>query len=170
MTANRTPRRLPLSLLLATFTTLALGAEPSAERSLISSGSKWEDLAGYSRAVVQGDWIFVSGTVGANPDGSIPADFDAQMDNIFTILNDTLEQAAASLADIVRVRCYLVDDQHLDRMAPKLRQYLGDIRPANTTVLARLAVEGALVEIEVTALRRSPGDSRSQTAPTREHR
>jgi enamine deaminase RidA (YjgF/YER057c/UK114 family) len=170
MTANRTRCRLLLGPLLWTFAAFPLGAQPPAERSLISSGSKWEDLAGYSRAVVQGDWIFVSGTVGANPDGSIPADFDAQMDNIFAIVADTLEQAEASLADIVRVRCYLVDDQHLDGLAPKLRQYLGDVRPANTTVLARLAVEGALIEIEVTALRRSHGHSRSQTAPTREQR
>jgi len=145
--------KLGLGLALLALTTLEPAAAPRAERTLISSGSKWEALAGYSRAVVQGDWIFVSGTVGASPDGSIPADFDAQMDNIFAILGDTLEQAGAALDDIVRVRCYLVDDVYLDRMSPKLREYLGDVRPANTTVIVKLAVMGALIEIEVTALR-----------------
>ncbi len=108
--------------------------------------------------MAQGDWIFVSGTVGASPDGSIPADFDAQMDNIFAIVGDTLEQAGATLEDIVRIRCYLVDDVYLDRMSPKLREYLGAVRPANTTVIVKLAVAGALIEIEVTALRRTPAD------------
>ena len=150
--------KLGLGLVLLALTTLAPAASPPAERTLISSGSKWEALAGYSRAVVQGDWIFVSGTVGASPDGSIPADFDAQMDNIFAILDHTLERAGASLEDIVRIRCYLVDDTYLDHMAPKLREYLGDVRPANTTVIVKLAVAGALIEIEVTALRRRPPD------------
>jgi enamine deaminase RidA (YjgF/YER057c/UK114 family) len=150
--------KLGLGLALLALTTLAPAAAPRAERTLISSGSKWEALAGYSRAVVQGDWIFVSGTVGASPDGSIPADFDAQMDNIFAIVGDTLEQAGATLEDIVRIRCYLVDDVYLDRMAPKLREYLGDVRPANTTVIVKLAVAGALIEIEVTASRPRPAD------------
>ena len=147
-----------LGLGLLALTTLASAGAPPAERTLISSGSKWEALAGYSRAVVQGDWIFVSGTVGASPDGSIPAGFDAQMDNIFAILGHTLEQAGASLEDIVRIRCYLVDGAYLERMAPKLREYLGDVRPANTTVIVKLAVTGALIEIEATALRQRPPD------------
>ena len=60
------------------------GAEADGqERTLISSGSKWEELAAYSRAVVDGDWIFLSGTVGFNPeDNTIPQDFDQQMDDI----------------------------------------------------------------------------------------
>ena len=142
-----------IGLLLLTFAT-PLPAEPPTERVLISSGSKWEDLAGYSRAVVQGEWIFVSGTVGISPSGSLPAGFDAQMDNIFVIVGNSLAQAGASLDDIVRVRCYLVDKKYVEFIAPKLREHLGDVRPANTTVITGLAVEGALIEIEVTALRR----------------
>jgi enamine deaminase RidA (YjgF/YER057c/UK114 family) len=125
------------------------------ERTLISSGSKWEELAAYSRAVVDGDWIFVSGTVGIDPeDGSIPQDFDQQMDNIFNIISSALAQADAELADIVRVRCFIVGTEYVVPMSAKLRQYLADIRPANTTVVTQLAAEGALIELEVTALRR----------------
>jgi len=133
----------------------AVAAEDAAPRRLISSGSKYEELAAYSRAVVVGDWIFISGTVGFDPeDGAIPADFDAQMDQIFATLKATLAEADASLADIVRVRCFLVDGDYVMPMAAKLREYLGDIRPTNTTVITELAAQGALIEIEVTALRR----------------
>ncbi len=125
------------------------------ERTLISSGSKWEELAAYSRAVVDGDWIFLSGTVGFNPeDNTIPQDFDQQMDNIFSNVSIALANADAELADIVRVRCFIVDTEYVVPMSAKLRQYLENIRPANTTVVTQLAAEGALIELEVTALRR----------------
>jgi len=132
------------------------GAESDGQvRTLISSGSKWEELAAYSRAVVDGDWIFVSGTVGFNPeDSSIPQDFDEQMDNIFSNISNALAKADAELADIVRVRSFIVDTEYVVPMSRKLRQYLGAIRPANTTVVTKLAAEGALIELEVTALRR----------------
>jgi len=128
------------------------GAVPG--RTLISSGSKWEDLAAYSRAVVDGDWIFVSGTVGFNSDSSLPEDFDDQMDNIFMNISSALGKADASLLDIVRVRCFLVDAKYVEPMAKKLYEYLGKVRPANTTVITGLAAKGALIEVEVTALRR----------------
>ncbi len=125
------------------------------QRTFISSGSKWEDLAAYSRAVVDGDWIFLSGTVGFNPeDSSIPQDFDKQMDNIFSNISNALAKADAELADIVRVRCFIVDTEYVVPMSKKLHQYLADVRPANTTVVTQLAAEGALIELEVTALRR----------------
>ena len=132
------------------------GAEADGqERTLISSGSKWEELAAYSRAVVDGDWIFLSGTVGFNPeDNTIPQDFDQQMDNIFSNVSIALANADAEFADIVRVRCFIVDTEYVVPMSAKLRQYLQDIRPANTTVVTQLAAEGALIELEVTALRR----------------
>jgi enamine deaminase RidA (YjgF/YER057c/UK114 family) len=132
------------------------GAEADGqERTLISSGSKWEELAAYSRAVVDGDWIFLSGTVGFNSeDDTIPQDFDQQMDNIFSNISNALAKADAELADIVRVRCFIVDTEYVVPMSTKLRQYLEDIRPANTTVVTQLAAEGALIELEVTALRR----------------
>ena len=125
------------------------------ERVLFSSGSKWESLAAYSRAVVDGDWIFVSGTVGFNPaDSSLPENFDRQMDNIFSNINNVLAQSGAEFEDIVRVRCYLVDVKYVEAMSRKLHQYLSKIRPTNTTVITQLAAEGALIEIEVTALKR----------------
>ncbi len=132
------------------------GAESDGQgRTLISSGSKWEELAAYSRAVVDGDWIFLSGTVGFNAqDSSIPQDFDQQMDNIFSNISNALAKADADLADIVRVRCFIVDTEYVVPMSKKLHQYLGDVRPANTTVVTQLAAEGALIELEVTALRR----------------
>lgn len=125
------------------------------ERRLLSSGSKWEDLAAYSRAVVDGDWVFVSGTVGFNPeDSSLPEDFDQQMDNIFSNISRVLAEADADLADIVRVRGYLVDTKYVEAMSRKLHQYLSEVRPTNTTIISQLAPEGALIEIEVTALKR----------------
>ena len=125
------------------------------DRVLLSSGSKWEDMAAYSRAVVDGDWIFVSGTVGFNPvDSSLPEDFAQQMDNIFSHISNALAQADAGLEDIVRVRCYLVDAKYVETMSRKLHQYFSTIRPTNTTVITQLAAEGALIEIEVTALKR----------------
>ena len=126
------------------------------QRTFISSGSKWEELAAYSRAVVDGDWIFLSGTVGFNPkDSSIPEDFDQQMDQIFTNITSALAKAGAELKDLVRVRCFLTDTKYVVPMSKKLHQYLGDIRPTNTTVITQLAAEGALIEIEVTALKRA---------------
>ncbi|MDT8320426.1 MAG: RidA family protein [Xanthomonadales bacterium] len=125
------------------------------ERQLLSSGSKWEDLAAYSRAVVDGDWVFVSGTVGFNPeDSSLPEDFDQQMDNIFSNISKVLAEADADLADIVRVRGYLVDTKYIEAMSRKLHQYLSEVRPTNTTIISQLAPAGALIEIEVTALKR----------------
>jgi len=127
------------------------GAVPG--RTLISSGSKWENLAAYSRAVVDGDWIFVSGTVGFDSDSSLPEEFDDQMDNIFRNISSALGKADSSLSDIVRVRCFLVDTKYVKPMAKKLHEYLGKVRPTNTTVITGLAAEGALIEVEVTALR-----------------
>lgn len=125
-------------------------------RQRISTGSKWEDLAAYSRAVVDDRWVFVSGTVGFDPkDSSIPDDFDSQMDLIFQNLQRTLAMADASLSDIVQVRCYLVDRAYVEQMSAGLHKYLSDIRPTNTTIITQLAPVGALIEIEVTALKKA---------------
>ncbi|MBT7950434.1 MAG: RidA family protein [Gammaproteobacteria bacterium] len=125
------------------------------ERTLISSGSKWEDLAAYSRAVVDGDWIFISGTAGINPkDGSMSDNFDDQMDQIFKILESTLAEAGATLKDLVRVRCYIVDRKYVLPMSNKLHQYLDDVRPASLAIVTQLPIEGALIEIEATARKR----------------
>ncbi len=126
------------------------------QRRLISTGAAYEDIAAYSRAVVDGNWIFISGTVGLDPaTGAIPTTIEEQMDCIFTTLSHTLAQANAALADVVRIRCFLVDKNDIEPMARGLSRYLDKIRPANTTVIVDLPVDGAKIEIEVTALRRS---------------
>ncbi len=135
--------------------TQSTSAHDDRQRRLISSGSIYEDIAAYSRAVVDGEWIFVSGTVGLDPGtGVIPGSFDEQMDCIFATISHALAQAGATLADIVRVRSFLVDKKDIESMSRGLSRYLDKVRPANTTVIVELPVDGARVEIEVTARRR----------------
>lgn len=124
------------------------------ERKLISSGSKYEELAAYSRAVVDGDWIFVSGTIGFDPVTGLLADSaNAQTEQIFRTIENALGEADAGLSDIVRTRICLRDAGDIDAVAEVLRRRLGDIRPANITLVCQLMVEDAKVEIEVTARR-----------------
>ena len=126
------------------------------ERQLISSGSKWEDLAAYSRAVVDGEWIFISGTAGIDPEtGKVPESIEAQMDQIFRIFKETLAKADADLNDLVKLRCYIVDQKYVMAMSKKLKEYLAEIKPANLTIVTELAVPDALIEIEATARKRN---------------
>ncbi len=130
----------------------------SGPRRWISSGSPWEELAGYARAVVQGEWVFVSGTVGMDAaTGTLAAGAQAQAQCALDIIERALTQAGATLLDTVRVRAYVPERADVAAVSAVLKQRLGAARPANTTVCCPLAVEGALVEIEITALR--------QTAP-----
>lgn len=121
---------------------------------LISSGSSFEELAGYSRAVVQGPFVFVSGTTGFDyKAGSISEDPGEQTAQCFVNIEAALAEAGSSLKDVVRVVVYLASRDYFEIVAPALGAKLGDIRPANTTVIAELADPRMLVEIEVTALR-----------------
>lgn len=128
-------------------------------RRFISSGSPWEAMAGYSRAVVQaapgGDWIFVSGTVGVEDvaSGRLAEGVTAQAQCALDIIERALAEAAARLADTVRVVAYVPERADVPAVAAVLKQRLGAARPANTTVCSPLAVEGAKVEIEITAWR-----------------
>lgn len=132
-----------------------LDGRERAVRRLISSGSPWEELAAYSRAVVVGDSIFISGTVGRDPDsGEIPKGAKAQTEVIFHIFEATLGDAEASLADLVRLRICLVDAADIEPVAEVLRSKLSDVRPANITLVCELMVPEARVEIEATAVRR----------------
>ena len=117
----------------------------------ISSGSPWEELAGYSRAVVDGGWVFVSGTVGVDPAGKLPDAAQDQADKALDIIEAALAQAGAGLADVVRVRVFVPERGDVPEVSAVLKRRLGVARPANTTVCCPLAVEGAKVEIEVTA-------------------
>lgn len=123
-------------------------------RKLISSGSSFEALAGYSRAVVDGNWVFVSGTTGFDyAAGTIADDVVEQTHQTFRNISAALEQAQASLDDVVRVRVHLTDAADFPAVAPILGQYLGKARPANTTVVSQLVDSRMRIEIEVTARR-----------------
>ena len=129
----------------------------------ISSGSPWEALAGYSRAVVQpmpgGDWIFVAGTLGMDDpaSGRLADGAEAQTHRALDIVERALTQAQARLDDTVRVVAYVPQRADIAAVAGVLKQRLGAARPANTTVCCPLAVDGALVELEITALRATTG-------------
>jgi enamine deaminase RidA (YjgF/YER057c/UK114 family) len=123
-------------------------------RTLISSGSPFEKTLGYSRAVVQGDWCFVAGTTGRNPDtGAMPDDVRDQVRNAFRIIDAALNEAGFSLRDVVRATYYITDISYHDIIAPLLGERFGDIRPAATLLVAGLIRPEMKVEIEVTAFR-----------------
>ncbi len=122
-------------------------------RRFVSSGSPWEALAGYSRAVVDGRWVFVSGTVGYDArTATWPPTADGQARVALDIIERALGEAGAALGDVVRVRVYVPDRADVAAVSAVLKERLGAARPANTTVCAPLAVAEARVEIEVTAL------------------
>jgi enamine deaminase RidA (YjgF/YER057c/UK114 family) len=123
-------------------------------RKLISSGSPFEKQVGYSRAVVQGDWCFVAGTTGRDPDtGDMPQDVRDQVRNAFRIIDAALQDAGFTLADVVRATYYITDIAYHDIIAPLLGARFGDIRPAATMVVCGLIRPEMKVEIEVTAFR-----------------
>ena len=125
-------------------------------RKLISSGSEFEELAGYSRAVVDGAWVFVSGTTGFDyAAGTISDDVVEQTEQTFRNIEAALTEAGASLADIVRIRIFVVDRADFEKIVPIIGRHCRAARPANTTVIAPLVDPRMKVEIEVTA--RMPG-------------
>jgi enamine deaminase RidA (YjgF/YER057c/UK114 family) len=140
-------------------------------RRFIFSGSPWETLAGHCRAVVDGRWVFVSGTVGYDararrlPDGAAP-----QAEVALDIIEGALGEADSTFLDVVRVRVYIANRADVGAVSAVIKKRLGAARAANTTVCAPLAVEEAKVEIEVTALRplrrrRAPRRSRARRHP-----
>jgi enamine deaminase RidA (YjgF/YER057c/UK114 family) len=129
-----------------------------AGRTLISSGSSFEKTAGYSRAVVDGDWIHVSGTTGFDyAKMTIEPGLEAQTRQTFANLAAALAQAGASLDDVVRVRYYLTDRASFAIAAPIFGEYFAGARPAATAIICQLVDERMLVEIEVTARKGSAG-------------
>jgi enamine deaminase RidA (YjgF/YER057c/UK114 family) len=125
-------------------------------RRLISSGSTFEQDIGYSRAVVDGEWVFVSGTTGFDyASMTISDDVVVQADQALRNIAHALEQAGASLADVVRVTYVLPDAQDFPACWPVLRRHLGEIRPAAMMISAGLADPRMKIEIEVTARRRA---------------
>ncbi len=130
-------------------------------RKLISSGSSFEREIGYSRAVADGDWVFVSGTTGFDyASMTIAEDVVAQAEQCLKNIAQALAQADASLADVVRVTYILREASEFERCWPVLRRWLGEVRPAATMIEARLADPRIRIEIEVTAKRAARGQER----------
>jgi enamine deaminase RidA (YjgF/YER057c/UK114 family) len=124
-------------------------------RRLISSGSTFEQQIGYSRAVADGDWVFVSGTTGFDYTSmTIADDVVEQTEQCLRNIQSALEQAGSGLDDIVRVRYILPNGDDFPKCWPTLRKYLGEVRPAATMIAAGLADPRMRIEIEVTARRR----------------
>jgi reactive intermediate/imine deaminase len=125
-------------------------------RKLISSGSSFEQVAGYSRAVVDGDFVFVAGTTGYDyARMTIAADVEAQARQALANIAKALGEAGSSLADVVRVTYYLTDRGDFAKLAPIFGEHFRDIRPASTAIICQLIEPAMKIEIEVTARRRS---------------
>jgi enamine deaminase RidA (YjgF/YER057c/UK114 family) len=131
-------------------------------RRLISSGSSFEEQIGYSRAVVAGDWVFVSGTTGFDyATMSIPEGLLQQTEQCLKNIESALREADSSLKDVVRVTYILPSGGEFEQCWPVLRKYFDEARPAATMISAGLADPRMKIEIEVTALRRSQADTAS---------
>ena len=124
-------------------------------RRLVSTGSPFERTAGYSRAVVDGDWCFVSGTTGYDyATMAMPDDVETQTRNCLATIAKALSEAGFAMEDVVRARYYVTDRTFVARVFPILGEAFGAIRPAATMVIAELIEPAMKIEIEVTALRR----------------
>jgi len=121
-------------------------------RRLISSGSTFEEEIGYSRAVVDGEWVFVSGTTGFNYGTmTISDNVLEQTEQCLKNIEAALVQAGASFSDVVRVTYVLPDAAEFPECWPVLRKYFGGVRPAAMMISAGLADPRMKIEIEVTA-------------------
>ena len=122
-------------------------------RMKISSGSPWEVKFGYSRAVRVGDQVFVGGTVGRNPDGSVPTGPYAQARRALEIIGAALVEAGGSLDDVVRTRFFVTDFGDFEEIARAHREVFDEIRPATSMVQTSALIEPAYVlEVEADAV------------------
>ena len=123
-------------------------------RKLISTGSPFEEKFAYSRAVAQGDWCFCAGTTGFDyATMTMPDDPAEQTRNIFRTIGKALDEAGFAMKDVVRVQVTVTDPAHWEASAEVVREFLGDVRPANTTVVGALVAPEMKIEIEATAYR-----------------
>lgn len=124
-------------------------------RRLISTGSPFEKTAGYSRAIVQGQWCFVSGTTGYDyASMTMPEGVEDQARNCLATIGKALKDAGFELADVVRAHYYISDAAFADLVFPILGESFGEIRPAATMIVCELIRPEMKIEIEATALRR----------------
>lgn len=125
-------------------------------RILINSGSIFEEQIGYSRAVVDGNWVFVSGTTGFDyTTMSISDNLLEQTEQCLKNIESALRQAGSSLKDVVRVTYVLPNGADFEQCWPVLRKYFGEVRPAAMMISAGLSDPRMKIEIEVTARKRS---------------
>lgn len=123
-------------------------------RQLISSGSTFEQEIGYSRAVIEGNWILVSGTTGFDYSKmTISDDLLAQAEQCFLNIQAALQEAGASMKDVVRVTYVFPDAADFPKCWPIMRKYLGDVRPSAMMLAAGLSDPRMKIEIQVTAYR-----------------
>jgi enamine deaminase RidA (YjgF/YER057c/UK114 family) len=123
------------------------------ERRLISSGGRYEPIMGYSRAVVAGGHVYVSGTAPVMPDDTDPpSDAYSQTRRCFEIILKALEEAGARAEDVVRTRVYVTSAEVFTEVARAHAEIFGEIRPVNTTVIAQLIDPRWHVEIDVEAV------------------
>jgi len=126
-------------------------------REHISQGSEFEQTIGYSRAVVDGRWVFVAGTTGFDYSTmTISDDIVEQVEQTLANIDDALLRADSTAADVVRVRYLLPDADDFEACWPALRRYFGEARPAATMMVAGLQDPRMKIEIEVTALKPGP--------------
>ena len=124
-------------------------------RQLISSGSPFETKIGYSRAVVDGRWVFVSGTTGFDYDTmTISESVEEQAEQCIANIITALEKADADLKDVIRIMYILPDASDFSKCWPVLRKYFAQILPAATMISAGLADKRMKIEIQVTALKK----------------
>ncbi|HNP35129.1 MAG TPA: RidA family protein [Woeseiaceae bacterium] len=125
-------------------------------RKLISSGSEFESKIGYSRAVVDGDFIFVSGTTGYDYETmTISENVVEQAEQCFKNINAALLQADSTMSDVVRITYVLPDKSDFEACWPVFNKYLGTVRPAAMMIEAGLLDDKMKLEVEVTAKRAS---------------
>ena len=123
-------------------------------RHLISSGSPYEATVGFSRAVVDGPWCFVSGSVGFDEHANLPEGVEEQTRNALATIEKALEEAGFAFEDVVRCHYYITDRSYAARVMPILGAVFGDIRPAATLLVVAGLIDARMkVEVEVTAYR-----------------
>lgn len=124
------------------------------KRQFVSTGSPFEERAGYARAVVQDNWCFVAGTTGFDYSTmELPNTLEAQIANIFTTIDNALDQAGFRRADIVRVVYYVADRNDVSAVFDLVGACFKDIRPAATMLICDLIDPDMKIEVEVTAMK-----------------
>jgi enamine deaminase RidA (YjgF/YER057c/UK114 family) len=145
--------------------------EGTMSRRLISSGSSFEKSIGYSRAVVDGDWVFVSGTTGFDYSTmTIKDDVVSQCEQALKNIETALKQAGSELREVVRVHYLMTDATEFEACWPAMGEAFGEVRPSCTAMVVGLVDPRMKIEIEVTALKRRATPTQKRAAKKRQKR